>query len=120
MNDSVHEFYWSLFVTAIEGGINYWADVVKYHCADTDDDEGHQGFYAVIREDGLLEGPQTLRIDLAVIKRGFRLASTKFRHLGWSAEKPPIIVRPDMDWDADAGDADMVVQLGLFGDVIYS
>jgi hypothetical protein len=55
-----------------------------------------------------------------VINRGYTLASTTWRdRLSWSMSKPPFAIFDETDWDFDAFDADMIVQLGLFGDVLY-
>lgn len=114
-----------LFTTALEGGIGYWSVCERYHWSNDDEgrtghmDEDWFGFYAIITETegNLLRA----RIDRSVMARGYSLAtSTDWRsRLCWSSEPPPPVVTPYTDWDFDAGDADMIVQLGLFGDVVY-
>lgn len=108
-----------LFNTALEGGIGYWSEASSYHWSNEDGTEDHQGFYAdILDPNGYFE---PVRIDRKVMAKGYRLATTTWRdRLDWSSgEKPPLVVGPDTDWDFDAGDADMIVQLGLFEDVVY-
>lgn len=64
---------------------------------------------------------KTYRINRTTMAQGYRLATTLWRdRISWSSgEKPPLVVGPETDWDYDAGDADMIVQLGLFGAVVY-
>jgi hypothetical protein len=129
------QLLYDLFVTALEGGIGYWATCSTYHNAVPSSDRHGQrarsdddvfGFHAVIHEMDdesahVSEWP-VHRVDRAVLAKGYRLATSKEwrNRLAWSSgEKPPFIVTADTDWDFDAGDADMVVQLGLFGDVVY-
>jgi hypothetical protein len=143
---ALDQLYLDLFTTALEGGINYWSECAKYSWAwpsvvDTYPDgrlvhENHKGFHAIIIEteekeniiwpeqpitpEDLLVQPGVFRIDRSVIAKGYRLATTEWRSkLNWSTAKPPLVVGPDTDWDFDAGDADMIVQLGLLGEVRY-
>ena len=113
-----------LFVTAIEGGIGYWSRCSLYHNSLPDRSDDTVGFKAEIVEiddDEHISHWPKHTIDRKVISKGYRLAtSAKWRgKLGWSTGKPPFVVGPETDWDFDAGDADMIVQLGLFGDVRY-
>jgi hypothetical protein len=125
------QLLFDLFTTALEGGIGYWSECEAYHWMigpPADDVERPSepdlaGFYARIREidyDLDMEIPRTINRD--VMLRGFSRASTPpWRdRINWSSgEKPPLIIDGDTDWDFDAGDADCIVQLGLFGEVIY-
>lgn len=119
MSTATDTLYHNLFVTGLCGGIGYWSA-----CSGYDDDA--DGYYADIIELGddydETTGPVHV-VDRAVIARGYRLAiSPEWRNrLAWSSAKPPVVVTDETadDWDADAGDADMVIQLGLFGDVRY-
>ncbi len=116
-----------LFVTALEGGIGYWSTCTKYHWMigpHADDVERPSrddlsGFYATIYEDDQLGGAP-LTINRTTIANGLQLAAGAWSdRLAWSTEAPPVVVTANTDWDFDAGDADMIVQLGLFGDLIY-
>lgn len=99
-----------MVTTAVEGGTDYWAAVSDYHWGDgepttvrlhelNDDESGY-------REEGVL-------VDAATIAKGMqRLATVYPCHF----ER---LVHPNNDWDHDADDADMVVQLALFGELKY-
>lgn len=112
-----------IFTTALEGGINYWSECERYHWSVNDDGQTDDldGFFADIIEigDGDLRYP--LRIDRTTIARGYYLAARTVwqTKIYWSSERPPFILGPETDWDFDAADADVIVQLGLFEEVIY-
>lgn len=108
------QWSWDIFVTAIEGGINYWAQVDDY------DPQNNLRYSALIvwSEDG--DTFKKYLVGSRTIKRGMRLAATEWRdEISWSAEKPPLVYTDDTDWDFDAGDADVILQLGVFGEVIF-
>ena len=116
---ALDELYHGLFVTALEGGIGYWSECVGYHWSNADGSDDVGGFNALIIETDTDDDPEWV-IDRAVIAKGYRLATTVWRDgLAWSSAKPPVVVGPDTDWDYDAGDADLIVQLGLFGELVY-
>lgn len=99
-----------LLITAIEGGISYWAYVTSYDAA-----QGHATIIEAEEED---EGARA--VDHKVMAKGYRLATTEWRdRIAWSTSKPPLVITSDTDWDYDAGDADVILQLGLFGEVVY-
>lgn len=112
-----------LFTTALEGGINYWAEVDQYHWNERTSIDDLHGFYATITEIGDGEDNIPHRIDRAVMSKGYGLAVGEWRtKIAWSTgEPPPLVVTEESydDWDYDAGDADCILQLGLFGDVVY-
>lgn len=116
-----------LFTTALEGGIGYWSTCSEYHWADHRDpdwpERDFKGFFATIHEmddESDFEDWSTYTIDLDTVERGYALAIAGWRDkIAWSTDPPPIVVDEDTDWDFDAGDADAIVQLGLFGDVRY-
>lgn len=111
------EMFLDIFTTALEGGIGYWSECSEYHWLNGDD-EDYRGFFAVIH-DTEDEG-KTYRIDRAVIAKGYRLATTEWRdRISWSTGKPPLVITEDTDWDYDSFDADVIVQLGLFENVVY-
>ena len=126
MSTARDQLLFDLFVTALEGGIGYWSHCSHYHHTALDA-EGHatvddlEGFYALVFEDDGDETPEH-RVDRSAVAKGYRLAtSAEWRNrIAWSSgEKPPLVVTDDTDWDFDAGDADVIVQLGLFGEVVY-
>jgi hypothetical protein len=123
MSDTTHvsaldQLLLDLFNCALEGGINYWSQCAAYHWQNRDHSEDHKGFYAIILETE--EDDKQHRVTRATMSKGYRLATTTWRDkLHWSTGKPPLVVGPETDWDYDAGDADMILQLGLFEDVVY-
>ncbi len=126
-----------LFVTAIEGGINYWADVTAYKSSIDD-------WFATIETEDVTETESmmgfdrsTLRIDEKTILKGIKLFAKET-----DSDRENKNIHPDSDhanlsrlcvqllnpygpvteldfFDYDCLDADMVVQMGLFGEVIY-
>jgi hypothetical protein len=132
------QMFYDIFTTALEGGIGYWSKCSLYHnslpSGGNPHAEGHReymdedifGFKAIVHDFADDESADEAdwpvhTIDRDVIARGYRLAaSAEWRNkLAWSSAKPPLIITSDTDWDYDAGDADMIVQLGLFNDVVY-
>ena len=63
------EFLWSVFVTALEGGIGYWSECLAYKPFLNGDPE-HDNFRAVVRE---YEGGEKHAINADVIRKGIRL-----------------------------------------------
>jgi hypothetical protein len=127
---ALDQLLFDLFVTAMEGGISYWATSNSYHWAESSVlkhyadgslvHEDTKGFYADILDEGNDPAPKQYRIDRSVMAKGYRLATTTWPNkLNWSTERPPLVVGPDTDWDFDASDADMILQLGLFEKVVY-
>ena len=107
-----------IFTTAMEGGVNYWASVDGYRWSTGDGEtDDLDGFTADLydQEDDLRE----YVVNGRVIARGYRLATGPDAGFYWSTERPPLVVTDETDWDYDAGDADAIVQLGLFGEVRY-
>lgn len=124
-----HDFLWCVFVTAMEGGINYWCGVNSYRPG-RDPDEGgrtskqvcdYENFraeveccYDEVSPDGCY------LVNAGVIKSGIKAlrsgkAKVNSRILGW-------IVEGDNENDAgniDADAADCIVQAGLFGEIVY-
>lgn len=113
------EMFHGLFTTALEGGIGYWSECEDYRWSDGNGNDDYKDFLAVI-VDVEDDNEMGYFIDRRVISRGYKLAATEFRDkINWSTEPPPLVITDDTDWDYDAGDADCIVQLGLFGKVIY-
>ena len=121
MSTERDQLYADIFTTACEGGINYWAGIDAYCWRMPDGTEDLMDFCAEIecsdRPDE--HGQHLYLIDRSVIDRGYKKACVEFSHYGWSTTPPPVRVDEDTDWDYDAGDADMIVQIGLFGDVVF-
>ena len=120
----------AIFVTALEGSIGYWSVATSYRWADKDGGDDLEGFGANILEtqevpdedEEVDEEIPRHRIDAQVIARGLiALATAKkgpFRDLcirillgGQTAD--------DALCECDAEAADAIVQMGLFGQLVY-
>lgn len=132
LTDSRKQFLANIFTTAVEGGIGYWCSCDSYHWSNSDGSSDLDDFYADISE---MESGLQYRIDKSVIQRGVQLFVS---HCGGEIDSngspgswDPI---PSThywleflaanrtngdDGDFDAGVADIIVQFGLFGKVIY-
>jgi len=109
------ELLHGLFTTAMEGGIGYWSSTNLYHWMNGDEEDLKFFAAEIVEEDT----ERVIRIDLNIIELGLRRAIADHQDtLRWSTE-PPEMCRHLEDWDYDAGDADMIVQLGIFGEVVY-
>ena len=142
------EFLHGLFTTALEGGIGYWSACSKYRWSEDTEGlfADINNFIAVIEptEDntwGIWEDnrdTQSLTINLDVMARGARLMNWyvqgivdgQGRHAPLDKIKPwpadhyhwqyvEAYITNGQQGDYDAGTADMVVQFGLFGQVVY-
>lgn len=119
--------YFDVFVTAIEGGINYWAITKGYHWRyDDEDTTDYDGYYAIISdEDEPFDGePQEWRITRATIAKGVTLFyeyAIERDNVGSYQTMAAIALKKgkwdDLDFDADT--ADVIVQLALFGEVVF-
>jgi len=125
--ESRAQFLHDVFVTAIEGGVNYWASVASYHWTlggpEPLDNCDLEGFRAEIidNED---EGK---RYDVArkVIARGINLIASGKCTYGGRVMAPDMVKAyrainaTNEGGDVDANRADNIVQAGLFGDIRY-
>jgi hypothetical protein len=113
-----------LAITAAEGGISYWSQIEEYRWSRWDDGDLSKGpdnshaaddpdfvFYTIRENDGTgtWAGP-ALDITPTVLRRGYKL----YREQGYKVEDPE---GPSF---ADANEADLIVQLGLFGREVYA
>jgi len=119
------QHYKDIFITAIEGGINYWFDLVHIDHDSEDPIELGNDCQAVGFEDDGDVGPSHI-ITLATIRKGMSILRKGGGHHQkpapeWWVKKWRHAYRDcaDGSWDFDATDADMVVQVGLLGDVVY-
>lgn len=122
MNKERKEFLHNIFTTAIEGGIGYWAACEAYHWslpgADWPDDGDLDGFFADIVD--FEDNNKKYIINRWVILNGL----AKIRAGGVSINKTGLGIILTGDATNDAGDidaewADCIVQVGLFGKIIY-
>ena len=108
-----------LAVTAAEGGTGYWCRIDSYEWARWQDAAGETrkslpaGFvFYTVREDpednGTYKG-KPIYITPPLLRRGYRLFVEQGRR----------IEEPDGPSYADAGEADVIMQLGCFGEVVY-
>lgn len=117
-----------VFTTAIEGGINYWADVMRKRWSDrTEELNMIEEFYADIED--VEDDNKKYHIDADVIKRGIRKAFKNRAKIGdpyqrqaindlyWGILSNRQESREEADFDADT--ADIIVQYGLFGELVY-
>ena len=112
--DTLH----GLFTTALEGGIGYWSVCTQYRWSLPDGEDDLDGFFATVEETETDDAP-THRIDAACILRGLQFFAQKgegYKHVRSVARA---VLLGDEDLDYDAGDADCIVQAGLFGEVVY-
>ena len=127
-----------LFVTAIEGGINYWANVTAYK-------HSIEEWFATIETDDITENADgdviigdlvTLRIDENTIMKGIKLFAKELErddvqdwdegseHAQMARYSAALIssngaVNLFDAYGYDVIGADCIVQMGLFGEVIY-
>lgn len=126
-----------ILITAFEGGVGYWCTILGYvkptkPCPVPDMEEYRHGWYPLAEGGGMILAdseetwecddvtpdklPQsenaafeTLVFDRNKLKRGLALVA---------ARRPAIFARI-VDDQYDAGDADVVVQYGCFGDEVF-
>lgn len=119
-----------VFTTAVEGGIQYWATLVTYRWSTgkAEPDAEAADFYADICDSE--NDNKAYRIDAKVIKRGIRKAYALCDTFGDPYQRLAIsdlyaalrahvssIRWDEVDYDSDT--ADIIVQAGLFGEVVY-
>lgn len=121
MTTTLTETFHDEFVTAIEGGINYWSGVHEY-------DWDRPDWFAVIED---IEGTEhrvtedTIRLGFQFLA-GFRLLADEGQDVRATlrAAARSLMYSGGTDTEAwegvqDADTADVVVQYGLFGKLIY-
>lgn len=138
------QFLHTVFTTALEGGIGYWSATEEYHWgtdggAKVVDDLDE--FYAIlvpeedewgvgeafVAEEGKTQPiteTQSLRVDINVIERGSNMLVGKILEGEFTNEYFKQFIAAWLsngdDGDYDATVADLVVQLGLFGEEVYA
>lgn len=107
-----------IFVTAMEGGVNYWAAIHLYrHHVDTNraPDQVHALLYDAEDEGDRKILPvnfKTIRDGIALILKDELVCSEVFENVKTA------VVEDDAS-AIDANDADCIVQAGLFGKLVY-
>lgn len=113
MNIDRIRFLADVMTTAIEGGINYWASIDQIGTVEDPDEILGWRYDAAHLVD--LEDGEEYSINLDTINRGLNRILAKHPE-GRRADS----IR-DMDaGDLDANDADVIVQYGLFGELVYA
>ena len=121
-------FYSDVIITAVEGGIGYWSYVRGYvhgHDEDFNDENRTPAHTEVFDfEDGDVEAPDAKwhKLDNKVIAKAFKLIMSKdeipYASKEWRKRMVAAYWANDC-CDIDSGDADMVVQIALLGEVVY-
>lgn len=118
------EAYFSVFVTALEGGIGYWSQCLSYHW-DKADGTGDDtlGFYAEIVDVEEVGEPE-YKITRATIATGVTRAYEKVKDGTMQNKYHRAAIKnleygdfEDLDFDSET--ADYIVQCGLFGEAVY-
>ena len=118
--DSRKQFLFDVFVTALEGGIGYWAVAEEYHHS-KEDKEDLEGFFAKVSDCEGNTFPDNLRIDKDVIVKGLNKIVND-NDLKISETIRERIKESNRLNDAgliDADDADCIVQVGLLGELVF-
>ncbi|GBF17403.1 hypothetical protein Br6_04809 [Rhodococcus sp. Br-6] len=129
------EFLTDVFVTAMEGGVSFWARVLEYRHSDTPRAVLVRTEDLALDDDSLqwlpVEGAERLTVDLDVIARGLnRITAAAAEEIRYLPERYRLLVSAanrenDMmpadgrHSDIDASIADSIVQVALFGEVVY-
>lgn len=123
------EFLADIITTAIEGGIGYWSQCSQYQYVYDGEVRVHVGrrvgdgtraVVHVVNEDESGYQEDGLTIDVETIERGLKLL--REGDCGVADRIRKCILLADHTNDAgylDSDDADVVVQAGLLGEVIY-
>ena len=111
----------SIIITAVEGGIDYWATVSKYKWHDENEDDTFVDECVVAD----CEAPEVkYKVDAEAIAGGIQLildGGQHFRSTGMKALATAImqaISEGDIG-NLDAGDCDCILQAAIFGQVIF-
>ena len=114
--ERVH-FLACVLVTAVEGGVNYWAEVREYRVVEGED----RLFVSVSVEIRDAEGEgEWQAVTLDTVEKG--IAKIKTREIRLNREIVAEVLLGDRDpkyADIDATAADCIIQAGLFGDIVY-
>ena len=123
-------FLSDVVITALEGGIGYWSQASKYrsgYSRDVLDEKARKPASAVIHEvneDESGYSEQALTVDTKLVAKAFQkiMSEDEIRYTSKVWRKRMVAAYWDVEdgvCDIDAGDADCIVQIGLFGEVRY-
>lgn len=109
------EFLTDVLITAVEGGIGYWADDITDYCYD-DDDASRRGATLVCHD----EDVYGFRLTLGLIEDGIKLIADPALQIASDYRREIAQASTDNDaGDIDAGLADCIVQAAVFGSIVY-
>ena len=115
--------YRDILITAVEGGVNYWASVSEYKIKCDDETGEIVSVTATLADE---DEDKEYAVDVATIRKGMSLLHKGGGHYRkpapeWWVKKWRKAYRgcATGEWDYDACDADCVVQAGIFGEVVY-
>jgi hypothetical protein len=115
-------------ITAAEGGIGYWSQILTYDYGRWSEDAVPHGanvpddfvFYTIRFENPTGPGEIEMEITPALLKRGFeRMSKAPLDKGGWPVPKLLAEAREDWTGEIDSDIADMLVQFGVFGEVVF-
>jgi hypothetical protein len=115
------EFLWSILVTGIEGGIDYWATVEGAHYCD-ENGGPIDGFWANIQEHDEEAEPvgPVFKLSAKVIATGVnRIIDGRTKVSERLRSHVAAASAIDEGGDIGAGDADCIIQSAVFGEVRY-
>lgn len=113
---SQQKFLFDIFVTAIEGGVNYWCIVHKYHWRKKDSTEDRERFYAEVEED---DGTSH-RITKKTVEAGLKKIVAGEVKISNGLFKDIALGNKELDAGyLDVASADCIIQVGLFGEIVY-
>ncbi len=115
------QFLFDVFIAALEGGIDYWAVVEEYHHSN-DGIEDLEGFFAKVSDcEGDETFPDNSRIDKNIIIKGINkiINDNDLKINDKIRERIKEANRLSDAGMIDANDADCIVQVGLFGELVF-
>jgi hypothetical protein len=114
-----------IFCTALEGGIGYWSRCSEYRWSDGTPAMNQINEFRAVVQDAEDDEAPTYVIDKDVIRRGTQRLYKHLIDLGDAASRYHLKAMRDFnagkwdDLDYDADTADMIVQFGLFNELVY-
>lgn len=107
-----------IIVTAAEGGINYWARIRNYKIRALDEPEKYpDGCSMEVQEDEVMGGtdPLWVKVDRMLVAKGIQVMAEKYPH-----QLRALIASGSCgDYAPDAEVCDVIVQCGVFGEIVY-
>jgi hypothetical protein len=112
------QFYSDIITTATEGGTNYWAYSRNYKWSDEEPSTTTVEFCDMEKYD---DGePEWHKVTMDTVANAFTLIRSRAVHLPDAMRKRYDQAYTEMDaGNLDAGDADNIVQIGMFGKLVY-